>query len=57
MVSYADYSPKLKGNEVPSIATSLLEGLPEGNTRAEKEEIAKNCMGVAIVGMFFSTDF
>jgi hypothetical protein len=28
----------------------LLEGLPEGETRAEKEQIAKNCAGVAFVG-------
>jgi cytochrome P450 len=40
----------LDGSAAPSVSAVLLEGLPEGEARAEKEQIAKNCAGVAFVG-------
>lgn len=47
------HSYKLDGSAAPSVSVVLLEGLPEGETRAEKEQIAKNCAGVAFVGEAF----
>lgn len=43
-------SHKLDGSAAPSVSAVLLEELPEGEARAEKEQIAKNCAGVAFVG-------
>jgi len=38
------------GSAAPSIAAVLLEELPDGDARAEKEQIAKNCAGTALTG-------
>jgi hypothetical protein len=35
---------------MPCISTELLEELPEGEKRAEQEQIAKNIAGVAYIG-------
>lgn len=32
------------------MTASLIEGLPEGNSREEEETIALNCSGVAFAG-------
>lgn len=41
---------ELNGMAVQSIAASFLEGLPQGESRAEKELIGKNCVGTAHAG-------
>jgi hypothetical protein len=41
---------QLDGTASPCVTTELLEGLPDGDKRAEQEQIAKNCAGVAYVG-------
>lgn len=41
---------KLDGSAGLSVSAALLEGLPDGDARAEKERIAKNCAGVAFAG-------
>jgi hypothetical protein len=41
---------KLDGSAGPSVSAALLEELPNGDAGAEKEEIAKNCAGVAFTG-------
>ena len=41
---------QVDGTASPCVTTDLLEALPEGDKRAEQEQIAKNCAGVAYVG-------
>lgn len=43
---------QLDGSAAPSIAAVLLEELPDGEARAEKEQIAKHCAGTALTGAF-----
>lgn len=46
---------QVDGSAEPSVAAVLLEELPDGDARAEKEQIAKNCAGTALTGMSHSS--